>query len=118
MPRIGARALRYTALLIALVTCTTSTAIARAANWVPNPSAAGQWIDLDSRKSDDEVVRFNVSLSRDDKGQPSTDEQDLVIEILNCENGNRVMVLPMLNNDTRHLPTLSQDDPLFRLICN
>lgn len=110
--------MRYTALLIALAACVPTAALARKANWVPNPSAGGQWIDLDSRKNDDEVVRFDVSLSRDDNGQPSTAQDDLVIELLNCENGTRVMILPMLDNNTRHLPTLSQDDPLRRLICN
>ena len=52
-----------------------------------------------------------------DTGQPSTSEDDLVIELLNCDSGKRVMMLPMLDNETRHLPTLSQDDPLLKLIC-
>ncbi len=89
-----------------------------AANWVRNPDQPSQWIDLDSRKNDEEVIRFNVSLSFDtDKGEPSTAEDDLVIELLNCSSGKRVMMLPMLDNETRTLPTLSQDNPLRRLIC-
>jgi len=108
--------MRYLAVLFCALALGVPT-LAQAAKWVPNPIQAGQWIDLDSRKHDDDVVRFDVSLSVDDKGQPSTDQQDLVIELLNCDDGKRVMILPMLKNDTRHLPTLSQDDPLRRLIC-
>ena len=93
-----------------------------AAKWVPNPSQSGQWIDLDSRKAadptDPEVLRFDISLSVDpDTGQPSTEEDDLVIELLNCSSGKRLMLLPMLDNQTRNLPTLSQQDPLLKLIC-
>jgi hypothetical protein len=74
--------------------------------------------DLDSRKHDEEVVRFDVSLSVNaDTGQPSNDEDDLVIELLNCTSGKRAMILPMLDNETRQLPALSQDDPLLRLVC-
>jgi hypothetical protein len=89
-----------------------------AANWVRNPDQPSQWIDLDSRKHDEEVVRFDVSLSFDtDKGVPSTADDDLVIELLNCSSGKRVMLLPMLDNETRTLPALSEDNPLRRLIC-
>jgi hypothetical protein len=92
--------------------------LAVAAKWVPNPSQPGQWVDLDSRKHDEEVVRFNVSMSTNaDTGQPSTTDDDVVIEVLNCETGKRVMIMTMLDNDTRHLPTLSQDDPLLKLVC-
>ena len=109
--------LRYAPIFIAVLALVVPTS-AWAANWVRNPDQPSQWIDLDSRKHDDEVVRFNVSLSVDaDTGTPSTAEDDLVIELLNCSSGKRVMVLPMLDNETRNLPTLSQDDPLFRLIC-
>ena len=97
--------------------CMAAPGFALAAKWVPNPSQPGQWIDLDSRKHDDEVIRFDVSLGVDDNGQPSTSDDDRVIEIVNCESGKRVMVMPMLDNDTRHLPTLSQEDPLRKLIC-
>ena len=83
-----------------------------------NPDQPNQWIDLESRKHDDEVVRFDVSLSTDaDTGNPSSAEDDLVIELLNCTSGKRVMILPMLDNATRQLPTLSHDSPLLRLIC-
>ena len=100
-------------LLTVLVPC-----VATAANWVRNPDQPNQWIDLESRKPDDEVIRFDVSLSTNsDTGAPSTAKDDLVIELLNCKSGKRIMILPMLDNDTRHLPTLSDDDPLFHLIC-
>ena len=108
---------RYSAMFLAFCGLALPGA-AVAAKWVRNPSQPSQWIDLDSRKHDDEVIRFNVSLSMDsDTGQPSTSEDDLVIELLNCDSGKRVMMLPMLDNETRHLPTLSQDDPLLKLIC-
>jgi hypothetical protein len=104
-----------TFLAICLVT---APGLALAAKWVPNPSQPGQWIDLDSRKHDEEVVRFNVSLSTNsDTGQPSTSEDDVVIEVLNCESGKRVMIMTMLDNSPRTLPTLSHDDPLLRLVC-
>jgi len=90
----------------------------QAAQWLRNPDQPSQWIDLSSRKHDDEVVRFDVSLSTNaDSGAPSTANDDLVIELLNCDNGKRVMMLPMLDNQTRHLPDLGRDDPLRRLIC-
>jgi hypothetical protein len=93
-------------------------AAAWAASWVRNPDQPNQWIDLESRKPDDEVIRFTVSLSTNsDTGAPSTAADDVVIELLNCKSGKRIMILPMLDNDTRHLPTLSDDDPLFHLIC-
>src|SRR5882757_5171150 len=104
---------RHLAVFLALC-CISVPALALGAKWVPNPSQPGQWIDLDSRKHDDEVVRFDVSLGVDDTGQPSTSDDDRVVEIINCESGKRVMVMPMLDNDTRHLPTLSQDDPLLK----
>jgi hypothetical protein len=89
-----------------------------AAKWVRNPIQPSQWIDLDSRKADEEVIRFDVSLSVDpDTGEPSTAEDDLVIELLNCTSGKRVMLLPMLDNQTRQLPALSPGDPLLKLIC-
>ncbi len=89
-----------------------------AANWVRNPDQPSQWIDLASRKHDDEVVRFDVSLSTDaDSGAPSTAQDDMVIELLNCTSGKSVMILPVLDNQTRHLRDLAQDDPLLRLIC-
>jgi len=40
-----------------------------------------------------------------------------VIELLNCTSGKRVMMLPMLDDQTRQLPTLSHDDPLLKLVC-
>ena len=90
-----------------------------AAQWARNPDQPGQWVDLSSRKHDDEVVHFNISLGTDsDSGQPSTTDDDLAVEILNCISGKRVMVMPMLGNQTRHLPDLGEDDPLRRLICN
>ena len=89
-----------------------------AASWVRNPDQPSQWIDLASRKNDDEVVRFDVSLSTDaDSSAPSTAQDDVVIELLNCTSGKRVMILPVLDNQTRHLPDLIQDDPLRQLIC-
>ena len=92
--------------------------LAVAAKWVPNPSQPSQWVDLDSRRHDDEVVRFNVSLSTNsDTGQPSTDDEDVVIEVLNCVSGKRVMIMTMLQNAPRTLPTLSHDDPLLKLVC-
>ena len=93
-------------------------ASAWAANWVRNPDQPNQWIDLASRKHDDEIVRFDVSLGTDaDSGAASTAQDDVVIELLNCKSGKRVMILPVLDNQTRHLPDLIQDDPLRRLIC-
>jgi hypothetical protein len=93
-------------------------AAAQAENWVRNPEQPSQWIDLDSRKPDDEVMRFDVSLGSDgDTGAASTDTDDIVIELLNCQSGKRVMILPMLDNATRNLPTLSADSPLLQLIC-
>ncbi len=89
-----------------------------AAEWVRNPDQPNQWIDLSSRKHDDDVVRFDVSLGTDtDSGAASTATDDLAIELLNCVSGKRVMMLPMLDNQTRHLPDLGSDDPLRRLIC-
>jgi hypothetical protein len=108
---------RYTVAVLALF-CLAVPTVSWAAKWVRNPDQPNQWIDLESRKHDDEVVRFDVSLSTDaDTGNPSTAEDDVVIELLNCTSGKRVMLLPMLDNETRHLPSLSQDDPLLRLIC-
>jgi hypothetical protein len=107
------RTLIVTAVIAALLPTTVF-----AANWVRNPDQPSQWIDLSSRKHDDEVVRFDVSLSTDaDSGVPSTAKDDLAIELLNCDSGKRVMMLPMLDNQTRHLPDLGTDDPLRRLIC-
>ena len=109
--------MRYAPTLLAVL-CFATPSLASAANWVRNPDQPSQWINLDSRKHDEEVVRFDVSLSINaDTGTPSTDEDDLVIELLNCTSGKRTMILPMLDNETRHLPTLSQDDPLLRLVC-
>ncbi|MBI1211231.1 MAG: hypothetical protein GC190_07200 [Alphaproteobacteria bacterium] len=109
--------MRNKAALLAMI-CLAVPMVAQAAKWVRNPSQPGQWIDLDSRKHTEEVVSFKVSLSVDaDTGQPSTADDDLVIELLNCIDGKRTMILPMLGNDTRALPTLSQDDPLMALIC-
>jgi len=108
---------RYLAVFLALCSVGMASPV-QAAKWVRNPSQPSQWIDLDSRKHDDEVVRFTVSLGVDsDTGQPSTSDDDLVIELLNCESGKRVMMLPMLDNATRHLPTLSKSDPLFQVVC-
>ena len=105
-------------LVVAAVLAGLAPVAAFAAQWVRNPDQPSQWIDLDSRKHDDEVVRFLVSLSTDkDTGQPSTTDDDVVIELVNCTSGKRVMLLPMLDNQTRHLPTLDDDDPLRRLIC-
>jgi len=93
--------------------------LAWAGQWVRNPDQPSQWIDLSSRKPDDDVTRFDVSLSMNaDTGQPSTADDDLVIELLNCSSGRRVMLLPMLDSQTRQLPTLAEDDPLRRLICD
>ena len=93
-------------------------AFAGAAEWVRNPDQPSQWIDLSSRTPDDDVIRFNVSLSTDsDTGAASTAKDDVVIELMNCTSGKRTMILPMLDNDVRHLPTLGDNDPLRRLIC-
>lgn len=114
--------MRYTpALLIASFLL--ANAPAWAANWVRNPSQAGQWIDLDSRRpadpTDPDVIRFDVSLATNpDSGQPSTDEDDLVIEVVSCVSGKRLMLMPMLDNQIRNLPGLSQNDPLLKLICS
>jgi hypothetical protein len=113
--------LRYVAALLAVLGMLVPAA-SSAAKWVANPSQAGQWIDLESRRpadpTDPDVLRFDVSLAVDpDSGQPSTAEDDLVIEVVSCISGKRLMLMPMLDNQTRHLPTLPQGDPLLKLIC-
>ena len=110
---------RIFAFWLLVAAATVVPAAAGAAQWVRNPNQPSQWIDLLSRKPDDEVMRFDISLSTNaDTGQPSTADDDIVIELLNCSSGKRVMLLPMLDNQTRQLPTLAEDDPLRRLICN
>jgi hypothetical protein len=111
---------RCTASLIVLTSFLVATlpTTAWAAQWVRNPERPDQWIDLASRKHDDEIVRFDVSLGTDsERGTASTSPDDVAIELLNCVSGKRVLMLPMLDNQTRHLPDLPEGDALRTLVC-